>query len=292
MGKGGCEMVVYLDIAFLLNCVADAAALYVTAQVAGLRLPRTRLILAAALGGVYGIVCAFPPMEFAASLLPQLGAAAAMVFLAFGRQGAFLRQFLLFFLLSCTMGGALLAAGRLLRENGALKLLQTIDWKVFFLAGGICFLILSVVFRGEAEHAAAGRLYRGTVELRGRRAKLTVLLDTGHTLRDVLTGAPVLTVSRAALEGLWTPEERAVLDQLEAKGPAWCLERLGERRFRLLPYEAVGVSGGLLLCFRADRVSVDGRELGPMTVALSPTPVSGGGCTALWGGERGERCAA
>ena len=110
-----------------------------------------------------------------------------------------------------------------------------LDWKVFFLAGGICFLVLSAVFRGEAEHAAAGRLYRGTVELRGRRAKLTVLLDTGHTLRDVLTGAPVLTVSRAALEG---------------------------------------------------------RELGPMTVALSPTPVSGGGCTALWGGERGERCAA
>ena len=278
-------MVIYLDIAFLLNCVADAAALYVTAQVAGLRLPRTRLILAAALGGVYGIVCAFPPMAFAASLLPQLLAAAVMVFLAFGRQRAFLRQFLLFFLLSCTMGGALLAAGRLLRENGALELLQMLDWKVFFLAGGICFLVLSAVFRGEAEHAAAGRLYRGTVELRGRR-------DTGHTLRDVLTGAPVLTVSRAALEDLWTPEERTVLDQLEAKGPAWCLERLEERRFRLLPYEAVGVSGGLLLCFRADRVSVDGRELGPMTVALSPTPVSGGGCTALWGGERGERCAA
>lgn len=272
--------------------MADAAALYVTAQVAGLRLPRTRLILAAALGGVYGIVCAFPPMAFAASLLPQLLAAAVMVFLAFGRQRAFLRQFLLFFLLSCTMGGALLAAGRLLRENGALELLQMLDWKVFFLAGGICFLVLSAVFRGEAEHAAAGRLYRGTVELRGRRAKLTVLLDTGHTLRDVLTGAPVLTVSRAALEDLWTPEERTVLDQLEAKGPAWCLERLEERRFRLLPYEAVGVSGGLLLCFRADRVSVDGRELGPMTVALSPTPVSGGGCTALWGGERGERCAA
>lgn len=110
-------MVIYLDIAFLLNCVADAAALYVTAQVAGLRLPRTRLILAAALGGVYGIVCAFPPMAFAASLLPQLLAAAVMVFLAFGRQRAFLRQFLLFFLLSCTMGGALLAAGRLDRKS-------------------------------------------------------------------------------------------------------------------------------------------------------------------------------
>ena len=27
MGKGGHEMVIYLDIAFLLNCVADAAAL-------------------------------------------------------------------------------------------------------------------------------------------------------------------------------------------------------------------------------------------------------------------------
>ena len=54
-------------------------------------------------------------------------------------------------------------------------------------------------------------------------------------------------------------------------------------------YQAVGVRSGLLLCFRADRTAMGERQLGPVTVALSPTPVSdGGGYAALWGGESGR----
>ena len=78
------------------------------------------------------------------------------------------------------------------------------------------------------------------------------------------------------------------LSHLEAEGAARCLERLGGG-FRLLPYQAVGVRSGLLLCFRADRTAMGERQLGPVTVALSPTPVSdGGGYAALWGGESGR----
>lgn len=284
-------MVVYLDMAFLLNCLSDGAALYITARVSGLPVRYRRLLLASAAGGAYGALCAIPTTRWAASFLPQLAAAALLVRLAFGRQSTFFRQFLLFFMLSCTMGGVLLAMERLLRENGGLELLRTLNWSVFFLAGGLCFLALTVVFRGGARHALAGQLCQGAVELRGKRTPVTVLLDTGHTLSD--SGQPVLTVYYAALDPLWTPREREVLSRLEADGAARCLEQLGDARFRLLPYQAVGVSGGLLLCFRAERVELDGRQLGALTVALSPTEVSdGGGYHALWGGERGENNAA
>ena len=41
------------------------------------------------------------------------------------------------------------------------------------------------------------------------------------------------------------------------------------------------------------RVELDGRQMGALTVALSPTEVSdGGGYHALWGGEREEGNAA
>ena len=163
-------MVVYLDIAFFLNCLADGLALYVTARMSGLPVRRRRMLLAAAMGGVYGAMCALPALCFAAAVLPQMAIAALLVWVAFGRQGAFLRQFLLFFMLSCTMGGAIVAFGRLLRSGEGLELLRSLDWRVFLLAGGTCFLLLSVVFRGGARHAAAGQLCRGSVELGGRRA--------------------------------------------------------------------------------------------------------------------------
>ena len=79
------------------------------------------------------------------------------------------------------------------------------------------------------------------------------------------------------------------LSRLEAEGAAAVLSRLGPGSgFRVLPYRAVGVRSGLLLCFRADRARADGRELGEITVALSPGAVSEGGAAALWGGETGK----
>lgn len=277
-------MVIYLDIVFLLNCLTDGAALYITGRLSGLPAGWRRLLAASLLGGLYGTLCALPGLGSAAAFPFQLAAAAGLVRLVFGRRGAFLRQLLLFFMLSCAMAGALVAAGRLLDGRGSLAALAGLNWRVFFLAGGLCFVILSVVFRGGARHAAAGQLRPCTVERRGRRASFSALLDTGHTLTDGLTGRGVLTVYWEALTPLWTPEEREILARLPQDGPVKCLERLGGG-FRLLPYQAVGVSGGLLLCFRAGSVRLGKRSLGAVTVALSPTAVSdGGGYAALWGG--------
>lgn len=281
-------MTVYLDITFLLNCLTDAAALYVTGRLSGLPLEKKRILAASLLGGTYGTLCALPGLGTAASFLPQMAVATVLVRLAFGRREAFLRRLLLFFMLSCALAGALVAGGRLLQEHNGLSVLAALNWKVFFLAGGTCFIILSVVFRGGARHSTANQLCRCTLTRQGRTADLTALLDTGNTLTDGLSGTPVLTAHWEALTNLWTPEEKAVLSRLETAGAACCLEKLGPG-FRLLPYQAVGVRSGLLLCFRADQAVMDKCQLGPVTIALSPTPVSdGGGYAALWGGDTGK----
>lgn len=278
-------MVVYLDAVFALNCLADGAALYATGRLSGLPVRWRRLLAAAALGGTYAAACCLPGLAWAGSVLPQAAVAAGLVRLTFGRREPLLRQTLLFFLLSCAMAGVLLAAARLADGRDL-----TLDWRIFFLAGGGCFAVLSAAFRGGTRHAAAGQLCRCTVERRGREACVTALLDTGHTLTDGLSGRPVLTVHWAALEPLWTEKERQILSRLGRDGAETCLARLGAGSgFRLLPYQAVGIGGGLLLCFRAGRAELDGAPLGDVTVALSPTPVSdGGGYAALWGGALGK----
>ena len=81
-------MTVYLDMIFLLNCLTDAAALYVTGRLSGLPLERKRVLAASLLGGTYGALCALPGWGAAASLLPQAAAAAGLVRLAFGRREA------------------------------------------------------------------------------------------------------------------------------------------------------------------------------------------------------------
>ena len=171
-------MVVYLDLAFFLNSAADALALYVTARLAGLPVRRLRILAAAVLGGAYGAACLLPPLAPAAGFLPQAAVAAGLTLLAFGRRGPFLRRFLLFYLLCCTLGGAMTALSQLLTPYGGLGTLARLNWKVFFLVSVSCYILLSLAFRGGARHALAGELRRCELRRGDRRAELTALLDT------------------------------------------------------------------------------------------------------------------
>lgn len=82
--------------------------------------------------------------------------------------------------------------------------------------------------------------------------------------------------------------EALLPEEIDPSDPVGSMERLEDadlrRRFRLLPYRAVGVEYGMLLAVRTDRVELGGRKLEGLLVALSPTPVSdGGGYQALIG---------
>lgn len=284
-------MVVYLDQVFLLNMLSDAAALYATARLSGLPLLRSRFALASILGGFYGVLCCLP-IPFLDSLPVQFVLAALLIKMTFKRQESFFRILALFYILSSTLGGAVLALSHAITSCRSSSPLDQINWKVFFLASIISYFLMSIIFRGGAKHAVAGDILPVKIVLGEQTARLNALWDTGHTLQDPYTDVPVLTVWCQALEPLLTKEERKILNQLEAKGSLWCTEQLGTispGKFRLLPYRAVGIHRAFLLSFQADEALIGKAKICNLTIALSPTPVSdGGGYTALWGGERKE----
>ena len=286
-------MVVYLDLVFILNTAVDALTLYMTSRLSGLPVRTGRLLLTALLGGVYGTCAVLPPLQLMAGFLPQMVFALFLVRILFGKQQTILRIFVLFFTLSCTLGGALTAISQSILSHGVQTTLQAMNWKVFLLVTIICYFFLSVVFRGSAKHAVSGQLCHVCIVLDEKKLSLDALRDTGHTLCDPYSGAPVLTAWCGALEQLWAKDAGEILNQLETQGSLWCMERISTvlpGKFQLIPYRAVGVDRAMLLAFRADRLVIDGKDLGAIWIALSPTPVSdGGGYNALWGGERKEK---
>jgi len=112
-------------------------------------------------------------------------------------------------------------------------------------------------------------------------ADLTALRDTGHTLTDPADNRPVVVADCRALASI-------LPDWADPSDPVQSVERChatGSRQARLVPYRAVGVENGMLLALRAQQVTVDGRPMGRLLVALSPTAVDdGGGYQALIGG--------
>lgn len=282
--------VVYLDSVFALNALVDYLLLAAAARLADLPVRRGRWVLGALLGGVYAAAVFLPGLGWLSRWPAHLVSGCAMTAAAFGRR-RLLRRFLLVGLVSCGFAGAVLALSLLTGGSipSARGILYTnVSLRVLLLSAGAAYGVLFAVFRACAARGERGQLLEVTVALGRRRVRLRALLDTGNGLRDPMTGRQMLVADYRRLETLWPPEVRACLSVQALRAPDASLARLdalaGGGRFWLLPYSAVGVTGGMLLVFRSDWCQLGQRRCAGVPVALSPTEL-GSDFSALWGGE-------
>ncbi len=270
-------MTVYIDEVFLLNTIVDYLLLLCAARLTGEPIRRLRLGMGAVLGGLYAALTFLPGLEFLSQPLCKLAVPVGMSLLAFGSSRRLLRVSLTFFGVSAAFGGGVLALQLFLGAPAVL------DLKTTLLAAAGCYLFLTLIFRRSVRHTG-GELASARLELGGRTCRLTALVDTGNTLTDPSTGKAVMVAEGERLRELFPIGECPGAEEL--KDPISALEkRKGQdRRWRLLPYRAVGVPWALLLAVKVDRAQVGGEDYGSILVALSPTPVSdGGGYSALIG---------
>ena len=274
--------VVYIDLLFLLNLIANYLLLLAAGRMAGAVLARWRIGLGAGLGALYAALIFLPGLGWLAQWPCKLAAGILMVLAAYGGERRLLRVTVVFFGASAALAGAvlgleLLGSASLTLENGVFY--TPIDVRLLLLSFVACYFVLSLFFRRVGQHG--GELSRLELELDGGKVELTALRDTGHSLTDPADNRPVVVADTRALSGV-------LPDWADAADPIASVERchaLGSRQARIVPYRAVGVDHGMLLALRARQVRVDGRPLGRLLVALSPTPVDdGGGYQALIGG--------
>ena len=286
--EGGSGMtVVYLDEVFLLNFVVDYLLLLSAWRLAGEVLRRGRLALGAALGAAYAGAVFLPGLGFLVHPLCKVGAGVLTVLAGYGGSRRLLRVCLVFFAVSASFGGGILALQLLGNRSLTLAnvvLSSPLDLKLVLLSAAGCYGLITLLFQRAARHSPRRELAPAVVELGGRRAVLTALVDTGNTLTDPATGRPVLVAEGEKVKDLFPPGTAP--SRAELYDPAGAMERLSGAglRCRLLPYQAVGVECALLLALRSDRVTVGGEDCGPLLVALSPTGLTdGGGYCALIG---------
>lgn len=254
-------MVVYLDGVIGLNFLIDFCLLQGVNRLAGYRGGFGRAAAGAALGGGYAGMCVLPSFSFLSSNLWRTVSLGLMSAAAFGLNRGAARRGVLFVLLSFTLGGIAMSF-----DTGSFM-------GLVLCAGGLAGLC-HFGFRGKA---AANRIVDAAVEYQGRKVRLRALVDTGNSLRDPVTGQPVLVA-----DGLcaW---ELAGLGRTQLENPAQTLAEKPQLPLRLIPYRAVGKEG-ILLALRCDSVTVDRQEVGRI-VAFSPEDFLQGEFRALTGGQ-------
>jgi stage II sporulation protein GA (sporulation sigma-E factor processing peptidase) len=272
-------VIIYLDLLFALNVLADYVLLYVAGRLAGARVRHLRLGAAALWGGLYACAQPFGLTPWAYSPPGVVGAAVAALAIAYApvpwRQA--LRLVAAFLGAAVALAGAVFAL-MFARAAGSTSGLPWWMLVLPLLAAG-----LAARHHGSRAlqrwRAAPEAMVPVAVAVGGQEVSVTALVDTGNRLRDPLGQDPVLVIEARALRALLPAD---LLASASRRAPAW--EEVGRAlegspwaaRLRLVPYRALGTEGGLLVGFRPDRALVAGRPVDP-TVALAPTPLDPSG---------------
>lgn len=236
----------YLDVLVLLNFLVDLLLLVATNRLSGYPSSVKRALVAAGLGGLYGGVCMLPGFTFLSGTLWRIVSLGLMAGIAFGFCRESLRRAVLFVLLSMSLGGV--AAGL---ESGSFA-------SLVLSALGVC---LMCVF------GLRGRLGDEYVQVCIDDLHLTALRDTGNTLTDPLTGQQILVVSSNVGQRLLGLSSAELADPVKAIGRVSGL--------RLVPFHAVGCSGGVLPVKRFENVKI-GAWSGSCLVAFAPNELGQG----------------
>lgn len=246
-------MKIYLDLVVMLNFLVDFLLILGTNRLAGFAPGVKRAALAAAVGSIYAAGCVMPGFSFLGNGFWRLVSLMLMSLVAFGWSSGGLRRGILFVFLSMALGGIALGLG-----NGGF-------WAIVMAALGVALLCLV----GFAGHPGQQKYVPVSISHGNQKIHLTALLDTGNTLRDPVSGVPVLVVDALAAEKLLG------LTALELMHPVETLATRANAGLRLIPYHAVGQSGGLMLGMRVDELEVNGRKE-KMIVAFAPQKIGQG----------------
>ena len=256
-------MEIYLDLVIILNFCVDFLLILGTNRLCGFPPGWGRTALAAALGAIYAGVCVLPGFSFLSGTLWRIVFLALMGAIAFGFSMGSVRRGILFIFMSMALGGIALGLG-----SGGF-------WAVVMAAIGVALLCL-IGFQGRVSD---NRFVPIFVKHGGKSVTMTALVDTGNTLRDPISGAPVVVADAQAGETLLSLTKEQLQHPVETMAQVTGL--------RLIPYHAVGQPAGMLIGIKAERVEINGKRTDCM-VAFAPQSIGAGrDYQALTGGLMG-----
>lgn len=281
-------MTVYLDRVFLLNLLIDYLLLLAAARLCGRPLRRCRFLLCAAFGALYAVAVFFlRPHHLLCRPIFRCAAGAIMVILAYIGEAGWYRLAAVFFLLSASLAGVLIALG--LMSGSPAGFLQNIyyadiSWPML-IGATVLFSVLLRLFLGQSGRHERGDVMQITISLLGGLQTIYALYDTGQTLRDPVSGKAMLVTEQNAIQ--WPKEVESILfDTLPVEEKMVRLHTCGTSlRFTLVPYKAIGTDSGLLLAVRSDYLEIEGHRYDNTLIALWAGEIGDGvGYQALWSG--------
>lgn len=248
---------IYVDILIILNAFVNFFILLAVAAFSGEHPRMLRTVLASFVGALFSLAVFLDSYGFVFELALRLICSLTTVFVCFGIRKniiRFLRLTGIFYGVSFTYAG-LMVALKFIFDPEALSISNGVVYVaispiVLIAATLVSYAAITVLRLITRRNGSGGEKVGALARLGDRSVSLTLLIDTGHDLRDALTGAPVIITDADKMRELLGDGDYALFSEErfdEAGGIA--------ARFRMLPVKTVGGSS-MLKAVRIDRIKI------------------------------------
>lgn len=245
------QMTIYLDIVFFENIAMNYLILLATAIIAKVKIKPFRFLLSSTFGGVYTIATYIIPISQFQNIVLKILVSIIIAKIAFNppKVKAWIKEIILFYLVSFTFGGA------------AFMLLYFIPPLKATLIGGALgsIIIISVAIIIKDRISKKAMLCEIEIFYQGKTEKIKSMIDTGNLLQEPITKEDVIIVEKSSLKNL---VDNDVLDNIDniVSGKWLNSTDIYNYKFKIIPFSSLGNEHGILLGFKPDYVRVIDEE--------------------------------
>ncbi|MDO4742971.1 MAG: sigma-E processing peptidase SpoIIGA [bacterium] len=249
-------MVVYADVLIFLNTIVNYLIINVTMQLSKSQVKLWRQVVAAFVGALFCLYIFLPQYGIVFELSYRAVVASTVIICCtgFSNLKKFVREVLLFYTVSFLYAGIMFAVWFLFKpdslaiNNGIVYF--NISPLFLVAATAVSYCVITLFKKFTVRQAQFAKRVKIELSYNENKILLDAMVDTGHSLTDLLSSSPVILVNRRAfIELLGEKDGGEVLSMAGVSNT-----QIGQR-YRLIPYRTVSGSG-LLPAVKCDEAHV------------------------------------
>lgn len=263
-------MTIYIDVVFFENLIMNSIILIATCIILKLRIIKIRIFFASLIGALYAILSYIISIKIFSNFFIKIILSIIIVYISFYPKNfkQLWKYLIVFYLTSFIFGGVsffliyVIKPQNILIKNGLF--LGTYTLKTVLLSAFVALGIILVAFRFIKSKISKEDIYKNlNIVIDGKQINVKTMLDTGNTLKDPISGKPVIVVERACMYEV-CPKE--ILDNIE-KILGGDIEKIPNdikekyiSKLRIIPFSSIGKENGMLLGIKPDYIEIINEE--------------------------------
>lgn len=256
------QTVIYADLLVILNIVITLLVIIITSDLLKINSGKTRYISGALAGGFLSLIILAPPMNTFFSVIVRIFISVIIVLLSFRVHSLrlYVKCFFAFNGVSLLLAGAMLTTGMLYSGNSVVTNngFIYVDFSISAVILIICasFFFIKIVNRGVFMKNKNDLIFDTEIYYLGRKINVKAFFDSGHCLKDIFTGRPVIIISSDEIAPLL---ETSFYDEIKSFFESGNYEDCSGK-IRLLPVKTLGNSC-FIPAFTAEKAVISGNDI-------------------------------